>query len=168
MLRTSHTYTHTYTYERTYTHTHTIHTHIHITNIAPSQPPTGFQVSSISPTDATLTWNPPALLASNGILTYYVVTYKCSPRGVWQQCTTKQIVVPVKNRKTVAHTIKGLAPFTLYSFQVAAETTAGRGPFSTPASNTTKQDGESVVQACSVSPPHELLLSYCIKTPWTV
>ena len=134
-------YTHTHTHTHTCTHAHT-HTHTH-THTAPSQPPTGLQISCISSSEATLMWTPPPFISHNGILTDYVITYQCSSNNLWQQCSREQINVAVNSSNITTYVVKGLTPFTLYSFQIAAETAVGRGPFSDSLSCTTQQDGKS-------------------------
>ncbi len=67
--------------------------------------------------------------------------FECTPRGDWQDCNTRQVVVPAA---TTNQTFEDLVPFTEYTFLISAENLAGEGPWSLPHTATTLEEGEAV------------------------
>ena len=129
-------------------HTHT-HTHTHILRmfwIVPLAPPANMTVISIEATSVTLTWKPPPVDTLNGHLIGYIFKYRCHP-GVTcptQFCPELYHRVPVMEHEItqkMLYKFEDLTPFTNYTLQVAAETSAGYGPFSFTVAMETKQTG---------------------------
>ncbi|XP_038068801.1 angiopoietin-1 receptor-like [Patiria miniata] len=85
----------------------------------PFSPPQQVTVTSTSKSSLTFSWSQPACGSRGGIITGY--SYKLSGPG-------SQLILDVSTAEQVE--IDGLIPFTNYSFQVAANTSAGAGPYS--------------------------------------
>ena len=66
-------------------------------------------------------------------------------------------IVNTTNEESRQHVLTGLTPFTNYSVQVAAVNDGGTGPYSTPLTVETLQDGECIVYAT-----HKILLKYLV------
>ncbi|XP_038053132.1 uncharacterized protein LOC119725683 [Patiria miniata] len=100
-----------------------------LTTRAPSESPT--EVNSISVTSSSLSfsWSKPPCGSRGGIITGY--TYILTEVGP----PSTEVVQSVTSEESV--TIQGLSPLTEYSFQVAASTTAGAGPYSGAVRTTT-------------------------------
>ena len=88
-------------------------------------------VNSISATRCSLgfSWGKPPCGSRGGIITGY--TYKLTEVSPESQV----VIQSVTSEESV--TIEGLTPLTEYSFQVAANTAAGSGPFSQASIQTT-------------------------------
>ncbi|XP_038066685.1 receptor-type tyrosine-protein phosphatase F-like [Patiria miniata] len=84
----------------------------------PSEPPQQVTVTS-QKRSLTFSWSQPACGSQGGVITGY--TYKLSGPG-------SQLILNASSDEEVE--INGLIPFTNYSFQVAANTSAGAGPYS--------------------------------------
>ena len=76
--------------------------------------------SALSPTSILLTWSPPSASDHNGVITGYVIKVT----EINTQFTTQQTLHDGENI-----TIISLSPFTNYLCTVAAQTSAGLGPF---------------------------------------
>ena len=100
-------------------------------SIAPSQAPQSLSGVAPSSTSITLSWSPPLPEYRNGlIISYYVnITLLETGTSVYYTSTYTNF------------TISGLIPYTSYSCIVAAETSIGRGPFTTLFTITTLEDG---------------------------
>ena len=80
-----------------------------------------------------MTWQPPPPEHQNGIITAYVVHVSLEDNETLvQQYTTSSLSV----------TLVGLHPFSTYMVVVAAETSVGRGPFSSGLRIYTPEDGK--------------------------
>ena len=83
---------------------------------APSAPPTSVRVPEVTSSSITVRWGPVDCIHRNGDITGYSVQYG-----------SETVSVSGNPRRYV---ISGLIPSTTYSIQVAAETSAGTGPYS--------------------------------------
>ena len=90
---------------------------------APSAPPTSVGVSEVTSSSITVQWGPVNCIHRNGDITGYLVLY----REVGSR-NTQTVSVTLDDVAEV--TISGLNSSTTYSIQVAAENSAGTGPFS--------------------------------------
>ena len=85
---------------------------------APSAPPTSVSVSEVTSSNITVQWGPVDCIHRNGDLTGYSVQIGSENVSVSGDFSGGMYV------------IFGLMPSTYYSIQVAAETSAGTGPYS--------------------------------------
>ena len=103
---------------------------------APDAPPQNVTAIPESSTSILVSWSPPPLENQNGIIILYHLNYSsdeafAGPDGNF-----------IVNATRTTMLVNGLEEFVTYSFTVAAETSAGIGPYSDPAVNaTTFQDG---------------------------
>ncbi|XP_038052730.1 uncharacterized protein LOC119725398 [Patiria miniata] len=88
----------------------------------PTESPTEVNSTSVTSTSLSFSWSKPPCGSRGGIITGY--TYILT--GVGPPST--EVVQSVTSEESV--TIQGLSPLTEYSFQVAANTNAGAGPYS--------------------------------------
>lgn len=80
-----------------------------------------------------MTWQPPPPEHQNGIITAYIVNVSLEDNETLvQHYTTSSLSV----------TLVGLLPFSTYMVLVAAETSVGRGPFSSGLRIYTPEDGK--------------------------
>lgn len=93
---------------------------------APSVPPRSVQATVLSSTSIRLTWSPPTVEGTNGIIRRYEVSISD---------------VPNQFSLTTSHTVYNLRPYRSYRFRVAAHTLE-RGPFSVEVEAQTLQDGK--------------------------
>ena len=72
---------------------------------------------------ATISWLPPPFQDQNGVILYYQLIFSQS-----------QFDIPniVANSSTITYTVSTLEEYTEYVFTVAAATSIGLGPFSSP------------------------------------
>ena len=116
---------------RTGTHNHN-HS-LSLSCIVPSSPPLNAVGRVDSSMALSITWQPPVASGQNGVITGYTVLLLERPTN-----TT------FEHRRSGLHTeifITNLHPHYEYRCSVAAETSVGRGPFTTPFALTTDQDG---------------------------
>ena len=92
---------------------------------APSAPPTSVSVSEVTSSSITVQWRPVDCIHRNGDITGYSVQYGSETVSVSGDSSGGMYV------------ISGLMPSTTYSIQVAAENSAGTGPYSTSLHNLT-------------------------------
>ena len=85
----------------------------------PSAPPRDLTLNPQDPRTLNLTWQPPPEDDRNGIITGYVV-------NITGQTVQEQYFYQTPNTSLV---VESLHPYYSYVCGVAAETTAGRGPF---------------------------------------
>ena len=79
-------------------------------------------------------WDPPSLEQQNGpIVTYTIVIVTAETAESLQFTTVDTNII-----------LDSLMPYTTYEWTVAAHTTAGMGPFSSPATVRTSPDGKWV------------------------
>ena len=100
--------------------------------IEPTAAPTDVRVLSISETNLSFSWSEPPCGGRGGIITGY--SYKLTQVGADNE------EGPTITSNT-AVTISGLIPYTDYSFQVAASTNMGTGPFSSSLNTRTPEGG---------------------------
>lgn len=107
--------------------------------------PTGFPVNflavAINSTSILLTWDPPPVHESNGIITSYTITQVVA--GSTSTLTTTELMLRVTN----------LRPFTSYTFDIAASTTVGLGPRTAPVTENTPEAG-MYADICCVAQRH--------------
>ena len=99
--------------------------------IAPSAAPVGFSGTATSSRAATLTWSTPPADDINGVIILYVINVTVVETGQMFQLTATNTTLDVSS----------LAPFRTFICIIAAETSAGLGPFSTRFTLITPQDG---------------------------
>jgi hypothetical protein len=120
-----------------------MYTHMH-THIVPSSPPANVTVLSVMATSVTLAWEAPPLGTLNGLLIGYTFQCLCHPRVMCpsQSCPQLHHSVPAsEDEREMFYQFEDLLPFMNYTFQVAAETSAGSGPFSFSVTMETEQTG---------------------------
>lgn len=103
--------------------------------VVPGAPPQAVQARSENPTSASVSWQAPPCVQTNG----EIVRYEYSLEGVdpWATADTK-VLTAVETRGRV----DGLTPFTRYRVKVRAYTARGAGPWSPEVFVTTKGAGE--------------------------
>jgi len=82
-----------------------------------------------------LSWQPPLIEDQNGDITTYVLRLTTLETGESQEVLTE----------STNYTLDPVSPNTLYTAVVAAQTSAGRGPFSAVVSVHTLEDGNTVI-----------------------
>lgn len=101
--------------------------------------PYGFPMSvitdTIGPTTANVSWAPPSTKLQNGIIIYYTVMLTDMMFGMPER---------VYNTTHATFSFTGLEQYARYSYEVAAATLGGLGPFSTPVQFTTVEDGKQL------------------------
>ena len=97
----------------------------------PSAPPLSVMPIAIDSTIISISWSPPNLNTTNGVIRHYKVSIVNIATGSEQTLTTADSHL----------TISMLTPFTLYSVRVAAFT-IGTGPYSRPINITTAEDSK--------------------------
>ena len=100
--------------------------------VAPSQPPSQFNVTVESSTSITASWRLPPEGFRHGIIKGYKLFYK--KKG------SDSVTLTLNNTKT-SETVTELEKYTKYEFQVLAFTSAGDGPNSSTVFKTTMEDG---------------------------
>ena len=103
------------------THCYSCNTLLECTTIppAPSASPSSVSVSEVTSSSITVQWGPLDCIHRNGAITSYSVQYGSETVSVSGDSSGGMYV------------ISGLMPSTTYSIQVAANTSAGTGPYST-------------------------------------
>ena len=116
---------------------------------APSRPPVNLTVEATTSDSITLNWIPPDIQSRNGIITGYLVNVTAVETGETFQAssTTTNLVV------------QSLEPFTTYNCTIAAETSAGIGPFSIPLTVQTNETGKSYYMHVTVQLDTEIMSS---------
>lgn len=99
----------------------------------PHSPPRHVEMFNIGQRCAHLSWIPPVFQDQNGPLSYYEIQFLQT-----QFDTIPTIVVHTTN---LSISCCGLEEYTNYSVTVAAATNSGLGPFSSPVSLITHEDG---------------------------
>ena len=98
---------------------------------APSAPAQNVSVDNTTSESITLSWEPPVDEQQNGIIINYVVRVAVEGgTATYFNSTTTYIV------------IASLRPYTTYEYSIAAETSAGMGPFSSINTIRTDEAGE--------------------------
>ena len=102
-------------------------------SVEPSGPPTDVSATASSPSSIMITWTQPTADLMNGDLTGYVIS------------VTRGDTLAAVQHTTLTDTtlsVSGLHPHTTYICTVAAQTSAGTGPFSHRALVQTPENGE--------------------------
>ena len=105
---------------------------VYINYAAPSAPPTSVSVFEVTSSSITAQWGPVNCIHRNGDITGYSVQYGEVGSGSTQ-------TMPVSGGSTTSFTVTGLMLSTNYSIEVAAESRAGTGPYSTAILTETRQ-----------------------------
>ena len=92
----------------------------------------------INSTAILVSWYPPPILDQNGDIIGYQLTITNQNRT-----NSSAIVVSVTN--VTSYTATMLEEFEVYSFEIAAETAIGLGPFSVAVNNQTLEDGKCML-----------------------
>ena len=100
----------------------------------PSSEPLLLMANNITSESFFLSWSPPPVEDHNGALTGYVIQ-------VTNTTTGETFAVTSQENSTE---IGSLKPYTTYIFVVAAQTSAGVGPYSTTLMVQTDEDGKSI------------------------
>ena len=99
---------------------------------APTSAPVGLNIISQSSISLTLAWMAPPLERQNGLITGYSINVTNSDTGV------SMLLSSTGNSITVGQ----LSPYTSYLCSVAAQTIVGQGPYTSPITVTTDEDGK--------------------------
>ena len=94
---------------------------------APSAAPTSLSVYALNHTAITVEWGPVDCADRNGGITGYSVRY-----GEVGSAEGERTEMVSGDFSGGTYTISGLSPATAYTVEVAAETSAGTGPYSEP------------------------------------
>ena len=97
----------------------------------PSGPPQSTDTQALSSTSLLLSWSDPLPDQQNGPIVGYLVMLVRVGTGDTTQFSVTATTLEVGS----------LVPYTTYEWRVAAETTAGTGPFSSPLTEQTLPDG---------------------------
>ena len=88
--------------------------------LAPSAPPENFNTVSVSPTSASITWEPPPADDVNGVVILYIINVTVVGSGE----------TFLLNSTTTSLNVTILQPYRTYICVIAAVTSIGTGPFS--------------------------------------
>ena len=99
--------------------------------IAPDAAPSNFTAVPATSRSATISWDLPPADEQNGVIILYVINVTIVATGQSFQLTSTN----------TTFTVDDLTPYTNYVCIIAAVTSAGTGPFSTPVTLSTPQDG---------------------------
>ena len=91
--------------------------------VGPSAPPQNINTVVISSTAISVSWYPPPILYQNGNIIGYQLM-------ITNQNRTNSSAFVANVTNVTSYTATMLEEFEVYSFEVAAETTVGLGPFS--------------------------------------
>lgn len=113
----------------------------------PSASPSDIEIPHWSAKSITLSWSRPKDEELNGELTGFVVRVNTTKSVNESRLRTKREVTQVSviynvSKNMTSFTLDDLKPATKYSFEIAAATSEGIGPFSKPVHQTTGEDGE--------------------------
>ena len=97
--------------------------------------------------EATLQWRIPIVSGRNGIITSYEIHWR-SANTQTSPITYKVSQPNFTHPEQISRTIQDLAPYTTYTWRVAAVNVNGTGPFSAWDNFRTKEDGKN---SCSIS-----------------
>ena len=100
--------------------------------VVPTGSPLNFTVVPTTSRSAEATWSPPSANEQNGVIIRYVINVTVVGTGHTFQLISTNTTLTVTN----------LTPYTTYNCIIAAETSAGTGPFSSQFTVSTPQDGE--------------------------
>ena len=117
-----------------YTLIFTFNTFSHMYYVGPHSPPEHVQSIVTSSKSVIISWEPPAFVDQNGPIVYYILVIR------EQQFNLSDIVLNVTGRTN--YTLSSLEEYNTYSYQVAAASRVGVGPYSDPILFTTLQDGK--------------------------
>jgi receptor-type tyrosine-protein phosphatase Q len=121
---------------------------------APTAAPQNFTSSVISAFEVALFWSPPVVDKQNGVITDYVINVTEDDTGDQFQVFTSNTSVTVGDN---------LRPYDMYTCVIAAETSAGLGPFSSSISFTTDEyvpSEPSISVSRREGEPNELLVTW--------
>ena len=110
--------------------------------LAPTAAPTNVQVSNTSSTNLLVTWNPPSLNETHGIISEYTVQYRsigCGAGAVSSMSWVERTV----NVPTTSLDISGLMKWSCYEVQVRA-VTIKNGIYSGSVKQRTSEDGKRI------------------------
>ena len=102
-------------------------------NIGPATAPLNIMPSVSGPQSASISWLPPLSDDQNGILRYYIL------RLVDERLGYDEVII---NTTLTSHTFNDLEEYNLYSYSIAAATSAGVGVYSDQDQFTTREDGK--------------------------
>ncbi len=98
----------------------------------PGASPQNFSGMAPAPNSAVITWAPPPIEDQNGVIIRYVINVTVVSTGVTFQLTST----------TTSLVVSSLDPYTTYLCIIAAVTVVGTGPFSSPFTLSTPEDGK--------------------------
>ena len=111
-----------------------------VSSPAPAGAPEGLTITSVKSRSLSVVWMTVPCSQQRGPITGYRLHYGNR---------NEERVVNITGERNRQHVLTGLTPFTSYSVQVAVVNDGGTGPYSTPLTVETLQDGECVYQCCS-------------------
>ena len=137
-----------------------LHTFVYI---GPSTPPQDVTTTVINSTSISVSWNPPPLPDQNGdIIGYQLIITNQNKNNF------SGYVVNITN--VTSYVAINLQEFEVYSFEIAAMTVIGLGPFSNAITNQTLEDSK-YVYACAyyvATYTHLFMLKYDLILLWYV
>lgn len=107
--------------------------------LVPSGEPTHLDLTVLNSTSIQVVWGPPLEVDQNGVITNYSINISNLESG-----NSNTLSVSSLTHRTVFHQ---LHPYTTYGIAVAAENSAGVGPFTSVMYARTSEDGELYVLA---------------------
>ena len=99
---------------------------------APAAPPATTTSSGVSSRSFVINWSPPLYEFQNGVITHYVIRVTEIETGMVFQYTST----------STSYSLQSLHPAYTYRYEIAASTTIGLGPFSTPISIITDEESK--------------------------
>ena len=99
----------------------------------PSSPPTSVASSVLSSSTVQISWSPPDPTGQNGIITSYTV--------IVSNTAMSETITYTASASTTFLLVSGLSAFTTHECYIAANTSVGRGPFTTKIVFKTPEDG---------------------------
>ena len=112
-----------------------------LAHTAPSSPPTSVRVSEVTSSSITVQWGPVDCIHCNGDITGYSVQYGEVGSAEGERTVVEMVSGDFNGGM---YTISGLSAPTPYTVEVAAETSAGTGPYSQPV-NIETSDSEDYI-----------------------
>ena len=108
---------------------------INFIHTVPAFAPIGLSVTSQTSSSLTLAWMAPPLERQNGLIIGYSVNVTNSDTGA------STLLSSTGNSIIVGQ----LSPYTSYLCSVAAQTIVGQGPYTSPITVTTGEDGKNII-----------------------
>lgn len=122
-----------------------------LSSTVPSEPPRDIVGTAVDSTSLRVTWNPPSEENQNGVLIAYKISYTKISLGNAVPFDDQTAMIVEVDSAERTHDIENLEKWTVYELKMAAATIKGDGPWSTPISAQTDEDGKSALDILLIS-----------------